>query len=162
MNIFLSLGTNIGKRMLNLKQAKFEMEKHPKIMITSTSKIYETSPMEKKDQDFFLNQVVEINTNLEVYELLDYLKSIELHMGRNLNEKKYHPRIIDIDILTYKNLNINDKDLIIPHSKIKLRKFVLKPWTDIASNYILPNSNLTIKELLDNISHLEDEIREYN
>ena len=162
MNIFLSLGTNIGKRMLNLKQAKFEMEKHPKIMITSTSKIYETSPMEKKDQDFFLNQVVEINTNLEVYELLDYLKLIELNMGRNLNEKKYHPRIIDIDILTYKDLNINNKDLIIPHGKIKLRKFVLKPWTDIASNYILPNSNLTIKELLDNISHLEDEIREYN
>ena len=66
-----------------------------------------------------------------------------------------------IDILSFNDEIINNNDLILPHSKIKFRKFVLKPWTDIASDYILPNSKMTIKEHLDKISHLEDEIREY-
>ena len=69
---------------------------------------------------------------------------------------------IDIDILSFNDIIINSDDLIIPHPKIKFRKFVLKPWTDIASDYILPNSKMTIKEHLDKISHLEDEIREYS
>ena len=57
---------------------------------------------------------------------------------------------------------LNNKILNIPHSKIKFRKFILKPWTDIAPDYILPNSKSSIKELLGNISHLKDRVREYN
>jgi len=162
MKIYLGLGTNIGSRLTNLDKAKIYLNKHLKIAVIKESKIYETSPMEKKNQDYFLNQVIEIKTDLNAYQLLNYIKEVEFRMGRNHNEKKYFPRTIDIDILSFKYLNINNEDLVIPHIKIKSRKFVLKPWSDIASDYILPNSKLTIKQLLDNISHLCDEIREYN
>ena len=162
MKIYLGLGTTIGDRLTNLVNAKIYLNKHLKITVIKESKIYETSPMEKKDQDYFLNQVIEIKTDLNAYQLLNYIKEIELIMGRNHTEKKYFPRTIDIDILSFKHLNIDIDDLKIPHTKINSRKFVLKPWSDIASDYILPNSNLTIKQLLDNISHLSDEIREYN
>jgi 7,8-dihydro-6-hydroxymethylpterin-pyrophosphokinase len=83
-------------------------------------------------------------------------------MGRIKNDIRYQPRVIDIDILTFSDIILNQKELVIPHCKIKSRKFILKPWTDIASDYILPNSKKTIKELLDNISHFDDEVREYH
>ena len=118
--------------------------------------------MEVINQDFFLNQVIEINTTIVPLELLRVIKEIEISMGRLKVNQKYGPRLIDIDILSYSNIKMNKKRLTIPHSKIKLRKFVLKPWTDIASDYILPNSNNTIKELLNKISHFDDEIREYS
>lgn len=162
MRTFLGLGSNIGDRLLNLKKANFMINNNFDIKIISKSKVYETSPMEVINQDFFLNQVIEINTTIVPLELLYVIKEIEISMGRLKVNQKYGPRLIDIDILSYSNIKMNKKRLTIPHSKIKLRKFVLKPWTDIASDYILPNSNNTIKELLNKISHFDDEIREYS
>ena len=162
MRTFLGLGSNIGDRLVNLKKAIFMINNNFDIKIISKSKVYETSPMEVINQDFFLNQVIEINTTIVPLELLRVIKEIEISMGRLKVNQKYGPRLIDIDILSYSNIKMNKKRLTIPHSKIKLRKFVLKPWTDIASDYILPNSNNTIKELLNKISHFDDEIREYS
>ena len=162
MKKFLSLGSNIGDRLIHLNQANLLIANHPRLNIVSQSKVYETSPMENKNQDYFLNQVIEIRTKILPLELLSIIQSIECEMGRHKTAERYGPRIIDIDILTFDNTIINKKGLTIPHAKIKFRKFILKPWTDIASNYILPNSNNTIKELLDSISHFDDEIREYN
>ena len=90
------------------------------------------------------------------------IQKIEIDIGRKKQKEKYMPRIIDIDILAYNNLVINDKNLSIPHPKIKFRKFDLKPWSDIAPNYILPNGKSSIKGLLDDISHLKDKVKEYN
>ena len=162
MKIFLSLGTNIGDRSVYLDIANSLINTHPKINVMSKSKVYETSPIENKNQNNFLNQVIEIKTNIQPLELLAITQSIEFKMGRIDTKQRYGPRIIDIDILTFSNIILTEKELTIPHSKIKLRKFVLKPWTDIASDYILPNSTNTIKELLDTISHFDDEVREYN
>ena len=162
MKVFLSLGTNIGDRLFHLDTANSLIGKYPKINIISKSKIYETSPMENQNQDNFLNQVIEIKTNIKPLELLEITKSIQSQMGRVNKKQRYGPRIIDIDILTFSNLISTKKELTIPHPKIKLRKFILKPWTDIASDYILPNSKNTIKELLDSISHFDNEVREYN
>jgi len=162
MRIFLSLGTNIGDRAFNLHKALKLIDTHSQIAIISESKIYETSPLENEDQDYFLNQIIEIQTKLDPLDLLDTVKDIECSMGRIKMNKRYQPRIIDIDILSYNDLILNDKILNIPHSKIKFRKFILKPWTDIAPDYILPNSKDSIKELLECISHLKDEVREYN
>ena len=71
------------------------------------------------------------------------------------------PRIIDIDILSYGDLIIRNKNLFIPHPKIKSRKFILKPWSDIAPDYILPNSKISIKELFKCVLHLKDKVKEY-
>ena len=162
MTVFLSLGTNIGDRLHNLEKVYFLIEMEEKINIISKSKIYETSPVENLNQEYFLNQIIKIDTDIEPLQLLNLIKNIENKMGRIKLEKKYMPRIIDIDILAYDRLILNSNQLSIPHPKIKSRKFILKPWTDIDPNYILSNSKSTIKELLDNLSHLKDEVKEYN
>ena len=159
---FLSLGSNIGDRFINLKKSISLINKSKKIKLLLKSKIYETSPMENLDQNNFLNQVIKIDTNLEPLDLLSVIKDIECRMGRSKSIDRYMPRIIDIDILTYDKLLFSHKDLVIPHPKIKLRKFILKPWSDIAPDYILSNSKSTIKEHLERVSHLKDEVREYN
>ena len=162
MRVFLSLGTNIGDRAVNLNKAISLIDMESKVDIISQSKIYETSPIENEDQDYFLNQIIEIKTKLDPLDLLDTIKDIECNMGRIKMNKRYQPRIIDIDILSYNRLILNNQNLSIPHSKIKFRKFILKPWSDIAPNYILPNSKSTIKELLERVLHLEDKVSEYN
>ena len=162
MIVFLSLGSNLGDRLSNLEEAISLISKTKNIDMLVKSKIYETSPMENLDQDNFLNQVIQVNAAIKPLKLLKILKNIENTMGRIENKKKYMPRIIDIDILSYDSLLFNNQILSIPHPKIKFRKFILKPWTDIAPNYILPNSKSSIKELLGNISHLKDRVREYN
>ena len=162
MIIFLSLGSNIGDRLKNLKTAIKLINNEEGIEIINQSKIYETSPMEYKEQDFFLNQVIEIDSNIDASSLLESFKKIEIQIGRKKTKHKNMPRIIDIDILSYGDSIINNHNLFIPHPKIKFRKFILKPWSDIAPNYILASSKSTIKDLLNAISHLKDQVREYN
>ena len=161
MIIFLSLGTNIGNRVQNLNKAISLISSQKDITITLKSKIYETSPMEFLDQDFFLNQVIKLDSNLQSHDLLKITQEIEIKLGRLEKKRKYMPRIIDIDILSYGDLIIRNKNLFIPHPKIKSRKFILKPWSDIAPDYILPNSKISIKELLECVLHLKDKVKEY-
>ena len=100
----------------------------------------------------FYNAVIKIKTTLSPVDLLGFIKDIEEQMGRVKTVEKYSERPIDIDILSYGNKIINSKELIIPHPHIKERKFVLKPWSDIDSNYILARSNKKISDLLDQTS----------
>ena len=162
MIVFLSLGSNIGNRYENLNKAISLINFKDNISIILKSKIYETSPMEYLKQDFFLNQVISIDTDIAPLDLLKIVKEIEVKIGRERQKNKYMPRVIDIDILSYNDLILNNKNLFIPHPKIKFRKFILKPWTDISPDYILPNSKSSIKQLLERVSHLRDKVREYN
>jgi len=162
MIVFLSLGSNVGDRLDNFKKVYSIIEEQDKNIIISKSRIYETSPMENLNQKYFLNQVIKLKTKLNPLDLLNFIKGIENEMGRINTKKRYMPRIIDIDILAYGSLNVDTDKLSIPHPKIKLRKFILKPWTDIAPDYILSNGKSSIKELFENISHFKDEVREYN
>ena len=81
-------------------------------------------------------------------DLLDFTKKIEKQMGRTRTKEKYSSRPIDIDILSYGEEIINSMKLVIPHPHIKERKFVLKPWADIDSNYVLATTNKKISDLL--------------
>jgi len=152
VNCFLSLGSNIGDRLSNINTAISHISRFRGNIVISESKIYESSPMYNKDLDSFYNSVIKIKTRLSPSELLVFLKGIEKKMGRNLNDKRYSPRIIDIDILTYGDQAVDSSELKIPHPHIKERKFVLKPWSDIDSNYIMVNCNKKIFDLLDNIA----------
>ena len=162
MIVFLSLGTNIGDRLENLKKSCFLIDKKEEIKIISKSKIYETSPMENLNQEYFLNQVIKVDTEIKPLKLLKIIKNIENNMGRIQIKERYMPRIIDIDILAYDAILFNNHKLSIPHPKIKSRKFILKPWSDIAPDYILSNGKNTIKELLERLSGRKDKVREYN
>ena len=159
--IFLSLGTNIGQKKTNLDTALSIFRKDNLIKLIKKSKTYITSPMENKNQDYFLNQVILVKTNLLPYDLLNYVKSIEMKMGRKVTKQKFMPRIIDIDILVYNTMIYNNNKLVIPHPKIKQRKFVLKPWNDIAPDYVIPNENQSIGSLLRKILIKQDLVEEF-
>jgi len=146
--IYLGLGSNLGDREANLQTVFRELP--PEIEITIFSSLYETEPWGFRDQPDFLNQVVQVKTKLSPRELLEYLKKIEKKIGRKPSFI-YGPRLVDIDILLYGNMIINENNLVIPHNKIDERAFVLVPFAEIAPDLSLPDSTLTISELLESI-----------
>ena len=140
----------MGDRYQNLKKGIIQLNDHPHIWVTDQSHVYQSSAMYQTDQDDFYNMVVEIDTNLVPIDLLAELKIIEINVGRIPGNKKNMPRILDIDILAIGHLKIHSALLDIPHPRIQERKFVLKPWNDIAPEFILPNCSETISDLLIN------------
>ena len=149
--IFLGLGSNMGDRYQNLKKGIHLLNNHPHIWVIDQSHVYQSAPLYHTDQQDFYNLVVEIDTNLIPLDLLNGIKKIEKKVGRDSMSKKNMPRILDIDILAIGDLQIHSELLEVPHPRISERKFVLKPWKDIAPNFKLPDSSLTITELLDTI-----------
>ncbi|HAD14856.1 MAG TPA: 2-amino-4-hydroxy-6-hydroxymethyldihydropteridine diphosphokinase [Saprospirales bacterium] len=145
INVFLSIGSNIGDRMTNLRQALGLIEKNIG-KVAKKSHIYETQPWGEPNQDAFLNQVVMINTSLEPREMLEKITRIEREMGRERKEK-WGPRIIDVDILFYGKRIIRDKGLEIPHPELHKRGFVLVPMMEIAPEFEHPILLKQIDEL---------------
>src|SRR5699024_6917258 len=113
--------------------------------------IYETAPYGKTDQPDFLNMVLEVETNLEPIELLEFCLSEENELGR-VREEVWGPRIIDIDVIMYVTLEIEIDNLIIPTEEMKRQKLVLEPLNEIAPNAVHPTFNKTVKELLEELN----------
>ena len=128
---FIGIGTNIGDRKDNINKAIKLLGENGKTLIRKVSSIYETAPVGYLDQAAFLNLVIEIETVLGPFELMEFTASIEKAMGR---EKliKWGPRLIDLDILLYENEVVKTEKLIIPHPRIGERAFVLIPLMEIA------------------------------
>jgi len=146
--VFLSLGTNLGDRLTNLQHAMEAL--CPDVIIVQSSPIYMTEPWGYVDQPEFLNQVVEVRTELEPLPLLHFLKTIESEMGRSASFR-YGPRLIDLDILFYGNRIVKEKGLQIPHRQLAQRAFVLVPLNDIAPDFVHPLLQQTVHELLTNV-----------
>ena len=141
--VFLSLGSNLGDRKLYLKKALYKIE-FESIKIVATSKIYESESWAYEDHNY-LNLCLKVETSLNPYELLKKISDVEKELGRTektiiTNNKNpiYKSRSIDIDILFYDQEILNTTNLIIPHPKLHLRMFVLKPLNEIASKVIHP------------------------
>jgi 2-amino-4-hydroxy-6-hydroxymethyldihydropteridine diphosphokinase len=145
-NAYILTGTNLGDRIHFLETAARKIEQNcgETIMISS---VYETAAWGKTDQPNFLNQALQIKTDLNPEALLNKLLSIEAEMGR-IREEKYGPRIIDIDILLYEELKINNPKLQVPHPQLPNRKFALLPLAEIAPKLIHPVFHNSIEELL--------------
>ena len=146
--VFLSIGTNMADKEKNLQKALAEITSDAGLAVALSS-AYETEPWQMTDADSFLNMVVEIEADLSPHALLEKLLEIENKMGRERKEGGYISRIIDIDILFFSNLIINDSDLIIPHPLISRRRFVLEPLAEIAPSFIHPLFGTTIESLLE-------------
>ena len=146
--IFLGLGSNKGDRYQNLQKCIKLLNDNAHIWEINCSNIYESPAMYNADQEDFYNMVIEIETNLNPLQLLDEIKNIETLAGRNSEDRKNMPRTLDVDILAVGDLLIRSNLLEIPHPKISERKFVLKPWHDIAPEFMVPNVDKKIIELL--------------
>lgn len=148
--VYLLLGSNMGDRKAYLLQAKELLSKNAGT-IDRKSLIYEADAWGHKEQDPFLNQVVCISTDQTPAQLLGTILDLELQMGRQRYDK-WHQRIIDIDILFYADLIVDEKDLNIPHPHISERRFTLVPLVELAPNLVHPECNKTVKELLEECS----------
>jgi deoxyguanosine kinase len=146
---FLCLGGNLGDRIKLLQQCRVLIAKKCG-KITNASSIYETAPWGSDSKHAFLNQVVQISTSFSCRELHKKLQKIEFSLGKKRTKVKNADRTMDIDILFFGNEIIDEKDLVVPHPRIELRKFVLKPLNEIAAKFKHPVSGKSISELLKN------------
>lgn len=157
MNVaYLCLGGNIGDREKALTLALLKINETVG-NITAQSNIYETEAWGVENQQAYLNQCIEIHTNYKSLELIDILLAIEKELGRERGiSETYLPRTIDIDILFYNYEIIKQSKLLVPHPRLHLRKFVLIPLQEIASNYLHPLLNKTIFNLLSECEDTSD------
>ena len=150
--IFLSLGGNVGDVQANLAEALDSLEAR-KVKIINESLIYKTEPVGNIDQDWFMNQVVEVETDLSPQELLYTCLAVEEEMGRiRSTEERWGPRPLDVDILFYGNKVVNTNNLTIPHPELVDRRFVLVPLAEIAPNFVHPTRDEKIKNLLKHLN----------
>lgn len=154
--VYLGLGTNLGNKEVNLRQAINLIRDFPKTSVSKTSKVYETEPWGYSQQDDFLNLCLEIETKLKPKELLKKCQLVEEKLGRK-RLVKWGPRSIDVDILIYDELTLEEEELTIPHPRIGERAFVLVPLSELNNNLIIDNQN--ISELIKKVA--TDGIKEY-
>lgn len=142
---YLSLGSNVGDRFQNLREATARLREVGDVL--AVSPLYETEPVEFTEQAWFLNCAVALNTDLEPRELMARLLGIEREMGRERTVKK-GPRTIDIDVLLFGDEVISTPELTVPHPAMHQRRFVLEPLAEIAPGVRHPVLKKSVSELL--------------
>ncbi len=143
---YLSLGSNIGDREARLREA-IQLLEAAGVRVLRRSAIYETEPQDRRDQPWFFNMALEVETDLFPMQLLARTQKIERDMGRQRVVAK-GPRTIDIDILFYGSSVIKTGQLEIPHPRLMERRFVLEPLAELVPDLRHPVANKTISELL--------------
>lgn len=144
--VWIALGSNMGEGRENLDLA-IKMMNERGVLVEKVSTYIETEPYGYTEQDNFVNAVCIAETKLSPRELLEVLLKIELDMGR-VRIIKWGPRIIDLDILFYEDLIIDEEDLKVPHIEIQKRSFVLEPMNEISPDKIHPVFKKTVHQLL--------------
>jgi len=155
--VYLSLGSNIGKRESNLRTALEHLRTLGRI--TAVSAIYETEPVGFTAQPWFLNCTLALETELMPKQLLGRTQNIERQMGRTRGTRAKGPRTIDIDILLFGKAVVQTRDLVIPHLALHERRFVLEPLAEIAPELRHPVFHATIRELRDAVAKDRQAIR---
>ena len=158
---YIGFGSNIGDKLLNCKNGITALAKRQNTNIKKWSRFYQTEPVDFKDQDWFINGVVKIETDIDAFQLIKELKSIERAVGRMDNTVRFGPRILDMDIILFDTVVINSCGLIIPHPRMHKRRFVLKPICDIDPSIVHPVLNKEMQYLLADLDENEQRIIEY-
>jgi 2-amino-4-hydroxy-6-hydroxymethyldihydropteridine diphosphokinase len=156
MDAYIALGSNLGDRELNLLRAVAEVGRLPESRVTALSSFYETSPVGTVVQDAFYNAVLRLSTRLDAHTLLAHLLRIEDKIFKRVRTIHQGPRRMDLDLLLYDNISINDVDLVVPHPRLAERRFVLQPLCEIAPDLLHPLTGTSIRELLASLA--SDEI----
>jgi 2-amino-4-hydroxy-6-hydroxymethyldihydropteridine diphosphokinase len=143
---FIGLGSNLGDREAYLEAARRMLSGSVGVLLAGASSLYETEPVGYTDQSWFLNQVVEVATGLDPWELLLVLQGIEHDLGRQ-RLIRWGPRVVDLDVLLYGDAVLNSPELIVPHPRLYERSFVLSPLAEIAPDHVHPDGKTTLEHL---------------
>lgn len=145
--VYLSLGSNQGRREEHLQRAIDRLHE-ARVFVRRCSAVYETEPQDLPHQPWFLNLVVEAATDLFPIQLLAKTAAIERALGRERRVAK-GPRTIDIDILLFGRFAIDTPQLVVPHPRLHLRRFVLQPLVELAPELRHPLLGSSMRELLE-------------
>lgn len=137
---YIGLGSNIGDRIGYVQQANKLLDDTDGIRVINSSSLYETEPFGFKEQEWFINAILEIETSLEPMDLLNVCLRIEKQLGRVRHPEapQWGPRTVDLDILFYDNLIISTDVLQIPHPRVHQRAYALVPMLELAPDFIHP------------------------
>jgi 2-amino-4-hydroxy-6-hydroxymethyldihydropteridine diphosphokinase len=150
--VYLSLGSNLGDRKLQLQRALAGLEQE-QIRVRRQSSVYETEPQDISHQPWFLNMVVECETRLFPLQLLKVLQRIEREAGRvREGAVRRGPRVIDMDILLFGHAVIDTPELTVPHPRMTERRFVLEPLVEIAPEIRHPVTQQALRKYLDHLT----------
>jgi 2-amino-4-hydroxy-6-hydroxymethyldihydropteridine diphosphokinase len=147
--VYLGLGSNLGDRAANLARAA-QLLNSERLRVVRASSVYETAPRDFLHQPHFLNQVLEVDTDLLPLQLLARVKAVERRMGRRKTIDK-GPRLIDVDILLYAGVVLETPQLTLPHAALSQRRFVLEPLAELAPELRHPVQGKTMRELLEGV-----------
>jgi 2-amino-4-hydroxy-6-hydroxymethyldihydropteridine diphosphokinase len=147
---YIGLGSNMGDKIANIKKAIEELGEIQGSKVLAVSSFYKTEPVGDIEQDWFVNAAAKIETGLSPGEILTALLNIERGLGR-VRDVRWGPRTIDLDILLYNNLVLDEEGLAIPHPFMHERRFVLAPLAEIAPDEIHPGLKKSIRELLEGV-----------
>ena len=147
---YIGIGSNLGDSLKNCQYAVENLSGSEEIKLIRASSFYRTEPIGMESQNYFVNAVVEVQTDISARNLLQILQTIENDMGRK-RETKGGPRIIDLDLLFYGQNVIKEQNLTVPHPEIQKRRFVLEPLCEIASYFIHPSFGVSIRGLKDRL-----------
>lgn len=161
MRAGIALGANLGDRLLCLTTARNDIFALPAASQPFLSSgLYETEPVEcEAGAEKFLNAVVEIGYAGTSRQLLEELKKIETALGRPPEHPRNRSRTIDLDLLYHGTRTLDEPDLQLPHPRLPLRGFVLRPLTEIRPNLVLPRQTKTVRELTEGLSHSPSVVR---
>ncbi len=148
MKAFIGIGSNIGDKIKNCLRAIYMIDRMNGCSVIKRSAFYKTEPVGYRNQSWFVNCVIKIDTSYEPYKLLKKLQRIEYMMGRK-RQIRWGPRIIDLDILLFEDIVIDTEELKIPHPLMHERRFVLVPMSQIEPDLVHPVLNKKIKEILE-------------
>lgn len=148
--VYLGVGSNMGDRMEYISSAIDRIEEQQDTKVVHVSGLIETKPYGGVEQEDFLNGCVAIDTLKDPLELLDFLMDVEKQSGR-VRTVRWGPRTLDLDILMYDDLVMNERELTIPHKEMHKRMFVLEPLAEIAPYLMHPLLRKTISELKETI-----------
>ncbi len=154
---YLCAGSNIGDRVGYLQQANNLLKDADGITVVDISSIYETEPIGFKDQEWFANAVLKIETTLTPYELLATCMRIEQQLGRKRHpENRFGPRTLDLDILFYEDQVISDESLQIPHPRMHERAYALVPMLELDPDFVHPVIKKSVFEIHDELEEPEE------